>query len=57
MVKIEAKQVNIDASDKFGVKSDGTVRLEGSTVTEKASSMYKAEGDMISLSGSQVKIG
>ena len=57
MVKIEARQVNIDASDKFGVKSDGTVRLEGSTVTEKASSMYKAEGDMITLSGSQIKIG
>ena len=56
-VSIKATQVSIETSQKFSVKADGTVQMEGAQISEKASSMYKAEGDMISLSGSQIKIG
>lgn len=57
-VKIEAQQLNIQASNKFSAKSDGMVQIEGAQISEKASAMHKIEsGGVVSISGAPIKIG
>lgn len=57
-VKISAQQVTIEASSKFGVKSDGMIQLKGAQIAEEASAMHKLESSgMVQISGTPIKIG
>lgn len=57
-IKIEASQMNIEASDQFKASSTGTMKLEGGQITANASSAFKAEsGGPVTISGMPIKIG
>jgi len=57
-VKIEANEVNIQASNQFKVKTDGMMSLEAAMIKETASSMYKVESNgIVQIAGSPIKIG
>ena len=58
VVKVEAQQVDVEASRLMKFQSDGTFSIKGSNVTEEASSMHKIESSgAVNISGSIVKVG
>ena len=58
VVKVEAQQINVEASSQVSVKTDGILKLEGAQVTEKASSMHRIEsGGVVTIGGNPIKIG
>ena len=57
-VKIEAKQLAIEAPNQISLKSDGMVKLEGGTIAQNASSAFKAESSgAVRISGTPISIG
>ncbi|MGI5979158.1 MAG: phage baseplate assembly protein V [Oscillospiraceae bacterium] len=57
-VKIEAKQLAIEAPNQISLKSDGMVKLEGGTISQKASSAFKADSSgAVTISGTPITIG
>ena len=57
-VKLTAQQVTVEASNKFGVKTEGMLKLEGAQISEQASAMHKLESSgMVNISGTPIKIG
>lgn len=57
-IKVEAKEVSIDANQRIKMKTDGMMSLEGSQISEKASSLYKMESSgMASFAGAPIKMG
>ena len=57
-VKLSASEFTVETSKSAAVKTDGMLKLEGSTVTEKASSVLKLESSgAVTVAGSPVKIG
>lgn len=57
-VKLSANDFKVEASKMASVQTDGMLKLEGSTVTEKASSVLKLESSgAATMTGSPIKIG
>ena len=57
-VKIEAKQLEIEAPNQISLKSNSAVKLEGGTVTQKANSAFKVESSgAVTISGTPISIG
>ncbi|MDR1952990.1 MAG: phage baseplate assembly protein V [Clostridiales Family XIII bacterium] len=57
-VRLECDALNLQASQKVSVKTDGMMKVDASQISEKASSMYKTEsGGIVSISGSPIKMG
>lgn len=57
-VKLTANDFKVEASKMASIKTDGMMKLEGSTVTEKASSVLKLESSgAATMAGSPIKIG
>ncbi len=58
VVKIAADQISLEATQKVAAKSDGSMNLEATNVTAKASSLFKAEsGGVVTVTGNPIKIG
>lgn len=56
--KLEAKQLDIEAPNQISLKSDGMVKLEGGTIAQNASSVFKAESSgAVRISGTPISIG
>jgi hypothetical protein len=57
-VRLECKELNVSATRKLSVKTDGMMKMEASQIGANASSMYKlGSGGIVSIEGSPVKIG
>lgn len=57
-VKLSANDFKVEASKMASVTTDGMLKLEGSTVTEKASSVLKLESSgAATIAGGPIKIG
>lgn len=57
-VKIEAKQLAIEAPNQISLKSDGVVKLEGGTISQKASSAFKVDSSgAVTIGGTPISIG
>lgn len=57
-VKLSANDFKVEASKMASIQTDGMLKLEGSTVTEKASSVLKHESSgAATYTGSPIKIG
>lgn len=57
-VQLEAKGLSVRAGEQIKLTTDGKLKLEGASVTEKASSTFRVESSgMVNISGSPVKLG
>ncbi len=58
VLKIEASQFTVEASNQIGAKTDGMLKLEGGTIAQNATSAFKAEsGGAVKISGAPISIG
>ncbi len=57
-VKIESKKFTVEAGDQITMKTDGMLKLEGGTISQSATSAFKAESSgSVKIGGAPITIG
>lgn len=57
-MRIEVSELSVKAGKQIKLITDGTIKLDGATITEKSSSTFRVESSgMMSFDGGQIKLG